>query len=278
MKAFFAVIAVVAGIITAKAGIKHTFVCVENGKKPRLIFVDQFNPSNSWKVKLPGGSRDICLAGDDKILVSNPKGATLRSLKDGSVIKNITGFKGVQSASITPEGNILIAGPTLLAYVSPSGKVLKKITIKKVGHNRLARQLKNGNVVYAVNSYNLFEYDATGKIVWKHKSPEKTYLIHEDADGSFIATRGHGVDVVRISRDGKEMLICGGKAKHPNAGFAWFSGFDILKNENVVVVNWCGHGFKGEKNHLYEFDRDNNIVWQWEDDSVSQVTTVQVIK
>ena len=154
----------------------------------------------------------------------------------------------------------------------------KKLSIKNVKHNRLARELKNGNVVYAVNTFWLNEYNGDGAIVWSHKLKEKTYLAHENADGSLITTRGHGVDVVNVARDGSETVIAGGKDKHPDAGFAWFSGFEVLGNQNVVVANWCDHGFKGEKTHLYEFDTSNNIIWQWQDPSVSQVTTVQVIK
>ena len=224
------------------------------------------------------GARDISLLDKDRVIVSNNGGANIHSLKDGSVLQEIRGFKGVQSASKTIDGNILIASATQLGIISPTGDIIKKNTIKKVGHNRLARQLKSGNIVYAVNSYNLYEYDQTGQIVWEHKSKEKTYLIHENSDGSFIATRGHGLDVVNISRDGRETIICGGKKKHPDAGFAWFSGFDVVDNDNIIVANWCGHGFKGKKTHLFEFDSNNNIVWRWKDDAVKQVTTVQVIK
>jgi len=270
--------AVLAAAFLTQADVKHKFICVENGKEPNLVFVDQFEPSNSWKVKLPKGSRDICLLDNERVIVSKPSGAIIRSLKDGSVIKEIDGFKGVQSASLTQEGNILIGGPTQLAFVSASGDTIKKIEIKKVKHNRLARQLKNGNVVYAVNSYHLFEYDDSGRVVWEHKFSEKGYLAHEEQDGALLATRGHGLDVVKVTRDGKETLVAGGKEKHPDALFAWFSGFDVLDNQNIVVANWCGHGWKKEKIHLFEFDRDNNIVWQWKDDSVSQITTVQVIK
>lgn len=278
MRFFAALFLTLTGIFTSQAEVKHTFLCVDNGKPSQLVYVDQFEPSNSWKVSLPEGSRDICLIGDDKVLVSEGKSATLRSIKDGSILQKFKVPKGNQTVSVTPEGNVLMASGTEIVWASLEGEILKKINIKKVKHNRLARQLKNGNIVYAGNVYFLLEIDHRGKIVWEQKLKEKTYLAHENSDGSFIATRGYGVDVVNITRDGKETFVCGGKEKHPDAGFAWFSGFDVLDNQNIVVANWCGHGFKGKKNHLFEFDRDNNIAWRWSDDSVKQVTTVQIIK
>jgi len=276
---------VLTGVLTSQAEVKHTFICVDNGKN-QLVYVDQFEPSNSWKVKIPKGSRDVCLYDDDKVIVSMPSGAIIHNLKDGSVIKEIDGFKGVQSASITSNGNILVAGSNQLAVVSISGEIIKKIEIEEVTKNRLARQLKNGNYLYSINYYTLAEYDQTGKIVWeytsqegeKEKDKEKFYLGIEDYDGGIVAATGHSVEIVKITRDGKRSVICGGKKSHPNAGFAWSSGFDILDNKNIVMANWCGHKWKKEKIHLFEFDRDNNIVWQWKDDSVKRVTTVQVIK
>ncbi len=51
-----------------------------------------------------------------------------------------------------------------------------------------------------------------------------------------------------------------------------------LADNKREKLNWCGHGFKGKKTHLFEFDKDNNIVWKWADPDVNSVTTVQVLK
>ena len=133
------------------------------------------------------------------------------------------------------------------------------------------------NDLYA-SGRDLYEVDMDGKKMWTYTSQNKTYLALEERDGSFLLTAGDSVKVLSVTREGKVSLVCGGKEDHPNVGLAWFSGFDVLGNGNVVVANWCGHGFKGEKRHLIEFDRNNKIVWQWSDADVKSATTVQILK
>jgi outer membrane protein assembly factor BamB len=271
-----AAILALAGTIAAQAEIKHAFIVVDNGTK-QLVYVDQFEPSKSWKTTVPAGSRDIDILDDNRVLMSNGSGAAIYSLKDGKEIWKITGFKGVQTASLMQDGNYLIGASDKLVVVDPEGETVKTIISGKMGHLRLARQLNNGNVLYA-SGRDLYEVDMDGKKIWTHTSQNKTYLALEERDGSFLLTAGDGVKVLSVTREGKVSLVCGGKADHPNVGLAWFSGFDVLGNGNIVVANWCGHGFKGEKRHLIEFDRNNKIVWQWSDADVKSATTVQILK
>ena len=193
MKFITALVLMLSGVLSLNAEIKHTFVCVENGKRPNLVYVDQFEPSNSWKIELPKGSRDVFLIDSDKVLVSEGADVKIRSLKDGSILQTIKAPRGNQTASLTSDGNILMASGTEIVVASQEGKIIRKNSITKVAHNRLARQLKNGNVMYGVDYYKYHEYDQEGKLVWNHKFKEKTYLIHEKENGDFLATTGHGV-------------------------------------------------------------------------------------
>ncbi|MBT3198831.1 MAG: DUF1080 domain-containing protein [Phycisphaerales bacterium] len=52
-----------------------------------------------------------------------------------------------------------------------------------------------------------------------------------------------------------------------------FSGFDTLKNGNVVVANWLGHGNQGKGKHLIEFDKKNKVIWTWGDHKTAKVLT-----
>ena len=63
----------IASVATA-ADIKHRWVCVDNGAN-RLIHVDQNDTSKNWSIAIPGGSRDLQLLDNEKLLVGHGNGA-----------------------------------------------------------------------------------------------------------------------------------------------------------------------------------------------------------
>jgi hypothetical protein len=53
-----------------------------------------------------------------------------------------------------------------------------------------------------------------------------------------------------------------------------FTGFHLLRDGNVVVANWLGHGPEHDGTVLVEFDRDGKIVWRY---SRAHASFVEVI-
>jgi hypothetical protein len=264
-------------LLTAQAEIQHEFICVDN-QKNQLVYVNQFEPESSWTVSVPKGSRDIDLLADERVLVSHSDGAEIYRLRDGKSAQQFQGFKGVTSASQTPDGSFLIASPSGFSEIDSKGKTLQTIQPDgSIKHLRLARMLKNGNILYCAG-FSIFEIDANGSVVWEHTTQGKSYLAIEQNDKNLYSTQGKEVQLLRIDRDGKETVVCGGTDSHPDANLAWLSGYDVLKNGNIVIANWRGHGFTKPSKHLFEFNADNEIVWSWDDPDVKGVTTVQVIR
>lgn len=260
-----------------QAEVKHTFVCVDN-QKSQLVYVDQFAPEKSWKVKIPGTSRDCFLLDDERVLVSHPDGAEIYRLSDGASVRRIQGFDGVVSAFATPAGTIWIGSPSGFFEIDAAGKTIRTIHPEgALNHLRLLRPLENGNIVYCA-LLSVYEIDLQGKVLWTHSFKGKTTLALEQSDGSFFSTLGKETELYRVSRDGCVQMVAGGTANHPDANLAWFSGFDLLPNGHVVVANWRGHGYSLPSKHLFEFDADNRMVWSWDDPSVKGVTTVQMIR
>lgn len=277
MKVCLTILLLHAGVFAAQAEVKHTFVCLDN-QKNQLVYVDQFAPEKSWKVPLPAESRDLCLFDDERVLVSHSNGAEIYRLRDGSSVQRFEGFKGVSSASRTPAGNILIGSAAGFTEIDLSGKKLRTTVSKGKNKSlRLARMLPNGNILYCDIS-SIHEIDPDGNVLWEHTTAGKPYLALKQNDGSILSTEGGEVKLLRIARDGTETVVCGDATVHPNAKLAWFSGYDLLPNGNIMVANWRGHGFKGESSHLFEFTPGNQIVWRWDDPEVQGVTTVQVIR
>ncbi len=264
-------------------GVEHRFLCVDNAVN-RLIYVDQVDKGNSWSVDLPKGSRDMQLIDKDTVLVSHGNGAGEYSLKDGKQLKIVAdSYKNINSVRRFPDGNTML--------ISRSGDVYlldntgKQIRTFKIGYDnldmRLARINSKGNlmVVQTKPPRCLVEADMTGKVVRTIPLPDKGYRAQELENGNILVSVGDSVKVIEIDTAGKILRYAGGREKHPDRGMDFFSGFDLLPNGNIVVANWLGHGRQGTAPHLFEFDRQNNIVWSWEDHKTAkQVTNVLVLE
>ena len=122
------------------------------------------------------------------------------------------------------------------------------------------------------------EVNPAGKIVWQAPLPGKGYEAIRLPEGNTLVSTGGDARVIELSPDGRIVFAAGGKQAHPTLGLDWLSGFDRLQNGNIVVANWLGHGKVGAGPHLVEFDRNNRVVWKWEDhQQAATVTNVLVL-
>jgi hypothetical protein len=264
----------------AQAALKHRFLAVDNGGN-KLLLVDQTG-GKSWSVSIPAGSRDLQLLPGNKVLVSHGNGAAEYDLATGAKGWSITTYSNITTATRLDNGNTLLAGNVdgiTLYEVAPDKAEKSKVNAKSLTDLRLARRLKNGNTLLGLaGGHKVVEIDPKGATVWSADLTDKAYVAYRLENGHTIATSGEDYIVYDIAQDGKATLRAGGKAKHGSARLLWFSGFEILPNGNVFVANWNGHGMEGKGPHAVEFDKDNNIVWSWEDhQAASTVTNVLTV-
>jgi len=264
------------GSIARAAEVKHKFLGVDN-KANNLIYVDQTDPKNNWTAAIPSGSRDMQIIDGNKVLVSHGNGAGEYNLATGKKLWSVDSFKGINSARRLPCGNTLLGGAgkggIVIYTIDAKGKTLSELLLKGLGNLRLMRRLKNGNILLTVGK-RVVEVDAKGKIVWEAKIPGKGYKAVRLPCGNTLVSTASAVVIVEIDADGKTVSSVGGRKAHPDILLDCFSGFEALKNGNVVVANWLGHGNMGkDAKHLIEFDRKNKIVWTWGDNKVAKVLT-----
>lgn len=263
--------------------IGHRFLCVDNGAN-RLIHVDQTREGCDWSVELPAGARDLQVVGDTTVLVSHGNGAGEYSLKDGKLLKVVsTAFKNITSARRLESGETLLmsqAGDVHL--LDPAGVLVRSFKIKHANLDlRLARLNASGHllVVQTKAPRALLEVDMAGNVVRSTRIEGKGYRAEELKNGNTLISVGDSMEVIEIDSSGETLRIFGGKEQHPTLGLDFFSGFHVLLNGNVIVANWLGHGKQGTAPHLFEFDADNNVVWQWADHQAArQVTNVLVLE
>jgi hypothetical protein len=265
--------------------IRHRFLCVDNGKPNRLVYVNEFEPAESWSVEVPGPrSRDLQLLDGGKVLASHSSGAAEYDLADGKRLWSVAKYRDVNSARRLPCGNTILGANSragvVIHEVDRRGDEVGKLVLKGMKNLRLLRRLENGNTLLTVTGpTRVVEVDKRGKTVWEARIPGKGYKAIRLPGGTTMVSTATAALVVELRPDGKTVWSAGGRDKHPGVVFDCFSGFSRLKSGNVVVANWLGHGKHGKAPHLIEFDRRNLIVWQWADHAAArQVTNVLVIE
>ena len=260
--------------------VKHRFICVDNARN-RLIHIDQ-HKGTEWNISIPGGSRDLQVLDKDRVMVSHGNGAAEYDLNTGKSLKwKVTNHRGVNTARRLENGNTILGTNAkegiVFTEIDNDGKEVSKTVLKGQKNLRLVRIRKDGNFLLTIsNPFRVAEANKAGEIIRSAKIPGKGYKAAIAANGTCLATTGEDVQVVEINKEGQITRTVGGRKNHE--GLQWFSGFHHLDNGNIVVANWLGHGKAGKGPHLVEFDKDNKLVWKWEDhQKAKQITNVLIL-
>jgi hypothetical protein len=272
-----------AAVSPAHGETSHLFLCIDNARNC-LLCVDQHEPAKSWRVSIPPGSRDLQLLDGNKVLVSHGNGAAEYDLESGKMLDwAVDRYVQVSSAQRLADGRTLLGANSTAGVViyelDRDGRELGQRGLDGLKDLRLLRVLDNGNILLTVSApCRAIEVDPHGHIAWQAKLPDKGYKAVRLPNGNTLASTGGAVTVVELNPAGEQVLAVGGKPHHPQLGLDWFSGFDLLPNGNIVVANWLGHGKQGTGVHVVEFDRDNRVVWKWDDrEQAATVTNVLVL-
>jgi hypothetical protein len=279
--------------------IKHVLYMVDNGFN-KLLFLNQKDPSKNWTISIPGGSRDLQLVANNKILVSHGNGAAEYDRITGAKGWSVSTYSGVSTAQRLANGNTLIGwsraasgtepAKIMLSEVNNAGAQVSRITINNITTFRLARRLANGNTLITGDmnndaKYKVFEVNATGAIVWQQLLyGGKGYVANRLANGDTHATMGPVGNLYQPGKDDNKLLqlsptgtivkFWGGMVNHPAAELMKFSGYSVVPgNGNIIMANWLGDGNTGKGPHAVEFDANNSLIWSWKDFSAAQTIT-----
>ena len=279
--------------------IKHILYLVDNGKS-NLLFLNQKDPTKSWTVPIPSGSRDLQLVANNKVLVSHGNGAAEYDRATGAKGWSINTYSVVSTAQRLPNGNTLLGwskpategepAKVVFSEVNSAGNEVSTLMINNITTLRLARRLSNGHTLFTGDINNnltfyVFEVNAAGAIVRQQSLyGGRGYVAHRINNGHTLATMGPigalwepGRDnnkVLQLNPSGNIVRYWGGMEDHPDARLKKFSGFSIVpENGNIVVANWLGDGNVGTGPHAVEFDFKNRLVWSWEDHTAAATIT-----
>ncbi|MEO5564673.1 MAG: hypothetical protein ABIR18_14605 [Chitinophagaceae bacterium] len=283
LKNYFLVLAFALCMSTAW-GQSHRLLLRDEGLS-QLSFVDPGNEKNNWYVPIPAG-RDMQLVGRGRVLVGTGNGYEERLITTGEKVFELTSYTGTVAARRLRNGNTLLTGLNwlgkqgiVLLEVDSTGTIKTTTNFPAYPYVRLVRETTTGNFLVTADA-EVFEGTAKGDIIWKVKlfGPEKPHAWQalRLSNGQTVISSGFAANFQVFGKDGKLVDSITGPANvHPH----FYAGFQILKNGNMIVTNWQGHGPNFGKNgtQLLEYSPAGKLVWSWQQDATKYSSLQGVI-
>jgi hypothetical protein len=254
--------------------IKHRFLALDESRY-QILYVDQFDPSKNWTIKVPAGNRDLQLV-DGKIIIGLASGGFQEyDLASHELLREVVDPKykgGSVTAYRLKDGRTLITSdqsPIRISMLDAEGKELSTAVFANTATVRCVRMTPRGTVLFGCNDNHIIEGTLEGTVVRDIVVPDAKhiYMVQELPSGNLLATTGYSGCLIELDKEGKIVRTIGGKPGPEGVGINFFASADILKNGNVLIANWTGHGAKDSEKgvQLLEYDTAGNLVWRWHD-------------
>ncbi len=257
--------------------IKHRFLAYDEGRA-QLHYVNQHSPDKDWKLQLSKTLRDFQVIGGDKVIVAQPFGYSVYNLATRESVKDVKvpEFDGGISARRRAHGETVLGanveGGVCVVELDKENKVVRKMTVPGIRTLRMIRLASDGNVLLAEEAgltEVAFDSQAPegGKIIKRISLPNgrNAFMALKKDDGSYLLSGGFAKALFAFAPDGKLRQTFALKGPPEGSGPLFFAGFQLLKNGNLVLCNWTGHGAKDSSKgwQLVEFAPDGTLVWHW---------------
>lgn len=258
---------------TNATAIRHRFLA-EDESRAQLLLVDQRDQSQDWVIKFPDRYRDYQLVGGNRVMLNTGNGFREYDLKSRELVREVSvpTLAKITTARRLPDGRTILGGNQngISFYeLGADEKLLRSTNFPALNTLRLARLSPRGTLLFGANGNRAVEVKLDGRILREVaiEGAKHIYQVLEKPDGNWLVATGYGGSIVEVDRDGKVVRKVGGKPAPAGLWLNFFSGFQVLKNGNIVVSNWTGHGAKDSEKapQLLEYAPDGRIVWQWHD-------------
>ena len=148
---------------------RHCFLAKDESRA-QLHYVNQYDPSQDWTIKLEKGCRDIRLLENDRVLVSFPDGYAEYDLKTRAqkICVRQAEFCNIETVTRLENGNTVLGanlkGVTFFE-VDPSGKLIREVNFPNLHTIRLMRFSPEGHFMFGANKDHVIEADWQGNIL-----------------------------------------------------------------------------------------------------------------
>jgi hypothetical protein len=254
----------------------HTVIVADEGNG-KVHYINLANPAERWT--LTAANRDLQLIGNDRLMVSIADGYAEYNVKTGALIKKVTTGGAVQSVFRLTQKSTFVGAdgsPASIKEVDSTGKTLRTISLAVNASIRIVRPTPaKGYLVGGKIAGTMNECDSTGKIIWEANAGGEPYMALRLPNGNTLISNGYGGQMVLVDSKAKVLKQFPTQADKNGSDFwsqakpNFFAGFQILKNGNIVVTNWEGHGGGngGTGFQLIEIDSGlTKVVSYWKQD------------
>jgi len=268
--------------------IKHRFL-VSDFMNRSVHYVDQEDASKNWTLNLPELAMDLQLVGGNRLLCNRSKGYDVYDLATRAKADSFqsAALNGVRSVRRLADGRTFLGTEGGAVYEFDAQKRLTATYAmpKAIRYVRMMRFTPKGTLLLAAED-GAYEVslakglEAEQRLVRKFAlpRPRNAYMALYAPDGNLLLSGGYSKGLYTFDAGGK--LLKDTVLKQPDGLNNYFyAGFQILKNGNLVMSNWTGHGVKDFKPgwKLAELDKDRNVVWTWNEAFGGTVNQVIVL-
>ena len=243
----------------------------------KITIIDKESGETEWQYSI--GENDecnaACVTDEGDILLSYKNGARLIN-RDGKMIWDykVTQGSEVQHVSASPEGyTIGICGhPARIVELDKSGKetnVIRFETDIQDPHGQFRRIWKKQDgsyIVPLIMNPEIITINGKGEITGKIKTDYGAFAVTETPENNLLISEGDNHSFCFATSDGKVIRrIFQKDIQGINLGYVAL--INILPNGNLMICNWLGHGSDESQPHIIEIDKDNRVVWCYNDKS-----------
>ena len=253
------------------AGLRHRFLAVDESRG-QLVYVDEYDASKDWTLKLAGKHRDLQLVGGNRVLLATPNGYREYDLADRRLVKEVTGYPGGVSARRLPDGRTILAcnarGVTFYE-IDAQNRLLRQASFP-VASTRVVRLTPQGTMLFGSGNQ-VFEGDLTGALLHTFSLPEGAwaYQALRLPNGHLLVAGGYHPRMYELDTDGRlvETIFSQPAEDARSLGFHLLEGFQILSQGDLVICNWTGHGANDSSKgvQIVQYSAGGKLVWQWHD-------------
>ena len=252
--------------------LQHRFLAVDESRS-QLLLVDTAHPAQNWAIQFPERYRDLQLVGNQRALLNTSQGFREYDLRTRKLVHEVkeARFAGCMTARRLPDGRTILGGNrksgVFFYELGADDKVLRTMEFPTLNTLRTVRQTQSGTLIFGAGDEKIVEVDWAGKLLRSVTVPgaKHTYQVLEKPDGHWLAATGYGCAIVELDRAGNAVRRWGGAPAPAGLGLHFFAGFQVLKNGNLVICNWTGHGADDSTQapQLLEYAPDGRLVGQW---------------
>ncbi|MFT3780971.1 MAG: hypothetical protein QM790_03080 [Nibricoccus sp.] len=269
----------------ARAGGGHRFVCTDytQGK----VFVVSAKGEVEWEYPAEH-CNDLTVLPNGNFLFNS--GHSVQEVtREKEVVFSYESSSAIYACQRLPDGNTFVGecNSGRLLEISPEGKIVHEVELLTPGKDggsaymRNARKLPNGHFLVAHYGEDVVrEYDFDGRLIFTIPAPGGPHSVERLENGDTLVSCGDhpgGPRIFQTDANGKLVWEVGAE-KLGSIKLKFAAGFQRLKNGNILIANWGGHGDLREAPQLIELTPDGQVVWTFAShDVIKTISNVRVL-